>query len=62
MDMSFALQAKCLEYVAVSGKSLENKVYQVPAEIDSEVARLKLASMGAGIDTLSDEQKAYLAK
>ena len=60
--MSFALQAKCLEYVAVSGKSLENKVYQVPAEIDSEVARLKLASMGAGIDTLSDEQKAYLAK
>ena len=62
MDMSFALQAKCLEYVALNGKSLENKVYQVPAEIDSEVARLKLASMGADIDTLSDEQKAYLAK
>ena len=62
MDMSFALQAKCLEYVVQHAGELENKVYQVPAEIDSEVARLKLSGMGACIDTLSDAQKEYLAK
>jgi len=62
MDMSFALQAKCLEYVVRHADELENKVYQVPAEIDSEVARLKLSGMGACIDTLSDSQKEYLAE
>ncbi len=62
MDMSFAIQAKSLEYLVKNEGKLEKKVYQVPAEIDKEVATLKLASLGATLDTLSDEQKAYLAK
>lgn len=62
MDMSFALQAKCLEYLANKGTDLENKVYQVPAEIDKEVARLKLASMGASIDKLTPEQESYIGQ
>lgn len=41
---------------------LEKKVYQVPREIDREVAEIKLASLGGGLDVLSDDQKAYLAK
>ena len=60
MDMSFALQAKCLEYMVKYGRGLENKVYQVPAEIDSEVANIKLAASGTKIDTLSKEQYDYL--
>lgn len=60
MDMSFALQAKSLEYLAKTAGTLERKVYPVPAEIDAEVARLKLASLGAKIDKLSPEQEAYL--
>lgn len=62
MDMSFALQAKCLQYLAKKGRELEKRVYQVPREIDEEVARLKLAAMNTSIDVLTDEQKAYLAK
>lgn len=62
MDMSFALQAKCLEYLSKNGKSLENKVYQVPKEIDKEVARLKLASMGCSIDRLTPEQERYISQ
>lgn len=62
MDMSFALQTKCLEYLAKKGASLENKVYQVPVEIDKEVARLKLASMGASIDKLTPEQESYIGQ
>ncbi|MGN1128865.1 MAG: adenosylhomocysteinase [Candidatus Flemingiibacterium sp.] len=62
MDMSFAIQAKSLEYLVKHAGQLEKKVYQVPREIDLEVASLKLASLGAAVDTLSDEQKAYLAK
>ena len=58
--MSFALQAKSLEYLAKTAGTLERKVYPVPAEIDAEVARLKLASLGAKIDKLSPEQEAYL--
>ena len=61
MDMSFAIQAKGLEYLAKNRGNLENKVYAVPAEIDREVAELKLRSNGIKIDYLSDEQKAYLA-
>ena len=61
MDMSFAIQAKSLAYLA-SGKKLSPAVYPVPAEIDREVARLKLASLGCAIDELSKEQKAYLEK
>ena len=61
MDMSFANQALSAEYMVKSGKSLENKVYGVPTEIDQEIARLKLNSMGVSIDTLTPEQVEYLA-
>ncbi len=61
MDMSFANQALCAEYIAKYGKDLENKVYGVPEEIDREVARLKLRSMGVEIDQLTEEQKKYLS-
>jgi adenosylhomocysteinase len=60
MDMSFANQALCAEYVSRNAKSLENKVYDVPADIDAEVARLKLKAMGVEIDTLTAEQQRYL--
>jgi len=58
--MSFAIQAKGLEYLAKNRGKLENKVYAVPAEIDREVAEIKLRANGIMIDYLSDEQKAYL--
>jgi len=61
MDMSFANQALCAEYIAAHAKELEPKVYDVPAAIDSEVARLKLRAMGIQIDTLTDEQRRYLS-
>ena len=60
MDMSFAIQAKGLEYLAKNRGNLENKVYAVPVEIDREVAEIKLRANGVKIDYLSDEQKAYL--
>jgi S-adenosylhomocysteine hydrolase len=60
MDMSFAIQAKSLEYLKKTAGTLQRRVYSVPAEIDAEVARLKLASLGASIDKLSPEQEAYL--
>ena len=60
MDMSFANQALCAEYMAKNSSSLENKVYDVPDDIDAEVARLKLNAMGIEIDTLTDEQRRYL--
>ncbi|MBO5217838.1 MAG: adenosylhomocysteinase [Clostridia bacterium] len=62
MDMSFAIQAKSLEYLVKHQGELEKKVYQVPREIDAEVASLKLKSLGAACDVLSEEQKEYLAK
>ena len=61
MDMSFANQALALEYAARHAGELDRKVYPVPAEIDAEIARLKLATMGVDIDTLTDEQARYLA-
>ena len=61
MDMSFANQALCAEYMARHAKTLERKVYDVPDEIDSEVARLKLHAMGIEIDTLTEEQRKYLS-
>jgi adenosylhomocysteinase len=61
MDMSFANQALALEYAARHAGELDRKVYPVPAEIDAEIARLKLATMGIDIDTLTEEQKHYLA-
>ncbi len=60
MDMSFANQALCLEYIVKNRQRLEPKVYPVPEEIDKQVARLKLNSMGIDIDTLTPEQKEYL--
>ena len=62
MDMSFAIQAKSLEYLAKNKGKLEKKVYAVPAEIDSEVAKIKLDSIGVKLDVLTDEQIAYLNK
>jgi adenosylhomocysteinase len=61
MDMSFANQALCAEYMARNAKTLERKVYDVPDEIDAEVARLKLHAMGIQIDTLTEEQQKYLS-
>ncbi len=60
MDMSFANQALCSEFIAKSAK-LQNKVYCVPKEIDEKVAELKLNSMGVKIDQLTVEQKKYLS-
>jgi adenosylhomocysteinase len=61
MDMSFANQALAAEFMVKRGRSLERRVYPVPREIDLEIARLKLASMGVQIDDLTAEQSAYLA-
>jgi adenosylhomocysteinase len=61
MDMSFANQALSAEYLKQNKGELEVGVYVVPAEIDKEIARLKLASMGIEIDILTPEQEKYLA-
>jgi adenosylhomocysteinase len=61
MDMSFANQALCMEYLVKNKGKLEVKVHSVPEEIDKEVARLKLKAMGITIDTLTAEQSKYLA-
>jgi adenosylhomocysteinase len=61
MDMSFANQALSAEYVIKQGKKLQKQVYAVPAEIDQEIARLKLDGMGIKIDKLTKEQEKYLA-
>ena len=60
MDMSFANQALSCEWLAKNAASLEKKVYNVPEDIDREVARLKLETMGVRIDELTGEQQAYL--
>jgi len=61
MDMSFANQALAVHYIATRDERLPVDVYDVPKEIDSEVARLKLASMGITIDELTEEQQKYLS-
>ncbi|MCL6086990.1 MAG: adenosylhomocysteinase [Actinobacteria bacterium] len=64
MDMSFANQALSVEYIADSkkkGNNLGKKVYAVPEDIDKNIAKLKLASMGIEIDRLTEEQEEYLA-
>ena len=61
MDMSFANQALAAEYAIQNAASLECRVYGVPVEIDAEIARLKLESMGIVIDVLSEEQERYLS-
>ena len=61
MDMSFANQALSVEYAVKNRERMEKRVYSVPEEIDSEIARLKLQAMGVMIDQLTEEQKKYLA-
>ncbi len=61
MDMSFANQALCAEYMVANAANLGKDVYSVPDDIDKNVARLKLATMGANIDVLTPEQEQYLA-
>ncbi len=60
MDMSFANQALCTEYITKNSKRLEKMVYSVPEEIDRKIAKLKLKAMGIRIDTLTGEQEKYL--
>jgi len=61
MDMSFANQALSAEFLIKEGKNLKHEVYKVPVEIDREIARLKLDSMGIKIDRLTAEQEKYLS-
>ena len=61
MDMSFANQALGAAYMLRNADTLEKKVYVIPEEIDQEIARLKLETMGVQIDTLTPEQETYLA-
>jgi adenosylhomocysteinase len=61
MDMSFANQALAAEYMVKNAASLEPGVHPVPAEIDADIAKLKLATMRVEIDTLTPEQEKYPA-
>ncbi|RMG73471.1 MAG: adenosylhomocysteinase, partial [Nitrospirae bacterium] len=61
MDMSFANQALCAEYIWKNRGRLKRDVYKVPEEIDREIASLKLKAMGIEIDTLTREQRQYLS-
>ena len=60
MDMSFSIQALSLKYINDNYKTMENKVYNVPEELDKFVAGIKLKSLGISIDKLSDEQARYI--
>ena len=60
MDMSFVNQALGAEFIIKNKGKLENKVYTLPESTDIEIAKIKLASMGIEIDTLTDEQSKYL--
>ena len=61
MDMSFANQALACEYLRRHGRRLEPRVYPVPPEIDRQIARVKLASLGVSIDRPTSSQRRYLA-
>jgi adenosylhomocysteinase len=61
MDMSFANQALSAEYLVKNAKNLKPQVYVVPEDLDKEIARLKLESMGHKLDKLTAEQEHYLA-
>ncbi len=61
MDMSFANQALSAEYLIKHASKLKTQVYAVPEEIDTQIARLKLESMGTQVDKLTPEQEHYLA-
>jgi len=60
MDMSFALQALSAQYMLENGRTLENRVYKVAAEIDQKVAEIKLNSLGTSVDKLTPAQEKYL--
>jgi adenosylhomocysteinase len=62
MDMSFAVQAKTLSYLATCADKLPLDVLPVPEAIDQEVAHMKVCSMGMGMDALSEAQAAYIGK
>ncbi len=61
MDMSFANLALAVEHLVLDGEQLEKRVLDVPKAIDEEIARLKLESLGVEIDSLTEEQQAYLS-
>jgi adenosylhomocysteinase len=61
MDMSFANLALAVEHLVVHGEDLEHRVLQMPEELDAEIARLKLESLGVEIDALTPEQEEYLS-
>lgn len=61
MDMSFAGQAKAAEFIAKNHRKMKRQVYALPAEIDNEIARLKLDAMGIKIDEFTEEQEKYLS-
>ena len=60
MDMSFANQALGIEFLVKNKGKLENKLYTLPEQVDVDIAKLKLESMGISIDTLTAEQEEYL--
>jgi adenosylhomocysteinase len=59
MDMSFALQAMGAEYLAKHGKTLKPDLYNIPVEVDREIALMKSKAMGLGLDVLTPEQEKY---
>jgi adenosylhomocysteinase len=61
MDMSFANQALAAEYLVKQEGKLDRQVHKLPIAVDAQIASLKLAAMGAAIDTLTAEQVTYLA-
>ncbi|UCF78626.1 MAG: adenosylhomocysteinase [Candidatus Eiseniibacteriota bacterium] len=61
MDMSFANQSLCVEFLVKNAGKLDKKVYPVPSDIDERIAKLKLDAMGIRIDTLTEEQRKYLS-
>ena len=62
MDLSFAMQALAAEHILHNGKDMEPKVYVLPHELDAEIAKLKLNSMGYDLDSLTQDQIDYLTK
>ena len=62
MDLSFAMQALAAEHILHNGKDMDPKVYVLPHELDAEIAKLKLNSMGYDLDSLTQEQIDYLTK
>jgi len=60
MDLSFANQALAIEYLAFNHQNMEPRVYVLPEDLDSQVAAIKVKSLGLGLEELSEEQKEYL--